>query len=124
DKQLRVLRQASEPGSVAHPPRGPHDVLGAGSSQKGASVERQEALGTRKIEDVVAQGTRTTVTIPAGTIGNERPMESVPERWFPPALQIVVLSRRTDPRFGETTYRVTKIKLAEPPAALFEPPAP
>jgi hypothetical protein len=85
-----------------------------------ANAQREESLGTREIEGISAEGTRTTVTIPAGAIGNERPIESVFERWFSPALRIVVLSRSSDPRFGTTTYRLTKISRAQPPAALFD----
>jgi hypothetical protein len=33
-----------------------------------------------------------------------------------------VYSRRTDPRFGETIYRLTNITRAEPDAALFQVP--
>jgi hypothetical protein len=80
----------------------------------------QASLGTRVIEGQTVEGTRSTVTIPAGAIGNERPIKSVSERWFSPELRIVVLSWRKEPRFGETTYRLTKITRAEPPAALFE----
>jgi hypothetical protein len=34
-----------------------------------------------------------------------------------------VLSRHSDPRFGETTYRLTNIVRGEPDRALFEVPA-
>lgn len=98
--------------------RGPSQV------QQTATGERTEALGTREIEGLVCEGTRTIVTIPAGAIGNERAIESVSERWFSRALRIVVLSRSSDPRFGETTYRLMKVTRAEPPPALFERPAP
>jgi hypothetical protein len=91
------------------------------------SVEMQEArteqLGTRDIEGVQAEGTRTTVTIPAGQIGNVAPIEIVSERWFSPELKTVVLSRRSDPRFGETTYRLERIVRTDPPAELFQVPA-
>lgn len=87
-----------------------------------AATTQEESLGTREIEGVVAEGTRRTVTIPAGAIGNERAIESVTERWFSPELQIVVMSRQRDPRFGETVYRLTNITRTEPPAALFELP--
>src|SRR5262249_61550126 len=76
-----------------------------------------------EIEGVTAEGTRVTVTIPAGAIGNLGPVEIVSERWHSAELQTVVLSRRTDPRFGETTYRLTNIVRAEPPAELFQVPA-
>ena len=70
-----------------------------------------------------AQGQRTTVTIPAGTMGNDRPLVTVSERWFSPELGVVVMSRHSDPRFGTSTYRLTGIDRREPPAAQFEIPA-
>lgn len=84
---------------------------------------KSESLGTRMIEGVEAEGTRTTTTIPAGEIGNEQPIEIVSESWYSPQLQTVVLSTHNDPRMGETTYRLTNIQLVEPLAMLFEPPA-
>jgi len=81
-----------------------------------------ESLGTRVIEGVVAEGTRTTITIPANTIGNERALEIVSERWYSPELQMEVLTRRNDPRFGETTYTLTSIQRSEPSPLLFEVP--
>jgi hypothetical protein len=82
-----------------------------------------ESLGTRAIEGVDAVGTRTTITIPAGEIGNERAIEIVNERWVSPELKVVVMSRNRDPRFGETTYRLTGITRGEPERALFEVPS-
>jgi hypothetical protein len=82
-----------------------------------------ESLGTRVIEGVEAEGTRSTLTIPAGQIGNEQPINIVSERWFSPALKVLVLSRQTDPRFGETTYRLTNITRAEPAPDLFIVPS-
>ena len=81
-----------------------------------------EHLGRQIVEGVVAEGTRSTTTIPAGQIGNELPLTIVSERWFSPELKVLVVSRRSDPRFGETTYRLTNIVRAEPPPDLFEPP--
>lgn len=82
-----------------------------------------EALGHQTIEGIDAEGTRSTTTIPAGDIGNEREMKIVSERWYSAELQTVVLSKRTDPRLGETTYRLTGISRNEPDHALFEVPA-
>jgi hypothetical protein len=81
-----------------------------------------EQLGTQVIEGVVAEGTRSTITIPAGTIGNEQPINVVLERWTSPELKVLVQSRQLDPRFGETTYRLTNIARAEPSPSLFEVP--
>ena len=85
--------------------------------------EVKEQLGKQTIEGVEAEGTRTTVTIPAGEIGNERAIEIVSERWYSPELQLVVMTRHSDPRFGETTYKLTNINRAEPAKSLFEVPS-
>lgn len=84
---------------------------------------RTEDLGEQNIEGVSAHGTRTITTIPAGAIGNERPIEMVYEKWFSKELQMVVYSKNTDPRFGEQTYRLTNINRTEPDPSLFQPPA-
>jgi hypothetical protein len=88
-----------------------------------AGQSKTESLGTQVIEGVTAEGKRVTRTIPAGQIGNERPLEITSEVWTSPDLQVVVLSKRSDPRFGETVYRLTDIKRAEPDHSLFEVPA-
>jgi hypothetical protein len=82
-----------------------------------------ESLGKQLIEGVEAEGTRSTITIPAGRIGNDRPLKIVSERWFSPVLQIVVLSKHSDPFAGENVYRLTKISRDEPPLTLFAVPA-
>jgi hypothetical protein len=84
---------------------------------------RTESLGKQTIEGIQAEGTRNVTTIPAGEIGNERPIEMVFERWYSPELQTVVMTRHTDPRFGETSYRLTNISRDEPARSLFEVPA-
>src|SRR5579883_800260 len=84
---------------------------------------KTEKLGTQTMEGVLVEGTRTTVTIPAGQIGNERDLSIVDERWFSPELQVTVMSKRSDPRMGETTYKLTNISRTEPARSLFEVPA-
>jgi hypothetical protein len=88
-----------------------------------ADNAKKEPLGTQMIEGLKAEGTRVTTTLPAGQIGNEQPISIVSESWFSPELKTVVMSRHTDPRMGETTYRLTNLKREEPPKSLFEPPA-
>lgn len=85
--------------------------------------EESEPLGKASIAGISADGTRTTTTIPANAMGNERPIDIVRERWYAPDLQIVLRSTQTDPRFGETTYEVTKIDRVEPSPLLFEVPS-
>ena len=82
-----------------------------------------ESLGTKAIEGVQAEGKRFTRTVPAGEIGNERPLVFVNEVWTSPELHAVVMSRHVDPQAGETVYTLTNIQLAEPDPALFSVPA-
>ena len=83
---------------------------------------RTEQLGVQNIEGIDAEGTRTVTTIPAGAIGNERPIEITYEKWYSNELQLVVMSKHNDPRFGEQTYRLTNIVRSEPDASLFTLP--
>jgi hypothetical protein len=82
-----------------------------------------ESLGTQTINGVSAQGTRTTRTIPAGEMGNEKPISIVKESWYSPDLQITVMTKRTDPRMGETVFQMTNIQKQEPAATLFQVPS-
>lgn len=100
-----------------------HDhAMGAGKRQNDADVTTA-SLGTQTINGVAAEGTRTTRTIPAGAIGNEKPIVIIVERWYSADLQIAVKTSRTDPRSGETIMQLTNIQRAEPEASLFQVPA-
>lgn len=91
-----------------------------------ARAERRgegESLGEQTFDGVRATGTRFTHTIPAGEMGNDRPMVSVVERWHSPELQVLVRSLTKDPQAGETDYRLTGVKRGEPDKALFQVPA-
>jgi hypothetical protein len=84
--------------------------------------KKVEPLGKKMIEGVEAEGRRSIVTIPTGEIGNTLPIEIVDENWYAPDLQILVMTRHSDPRSGETTYRLTNIKRNEPDRSLFGVP--
>jgi hypothetical protein len=75
------------------------------------------------MDGVEVEGTRRKSTIPAGEIGNEKPIDVVSERWYSKELQTVVMSRHDDPRMGETRYRLTHLTRGEPDRALFEVPS-
>jgi hypothetical protein len=81
-----------------------------------------EDLGTLSQNGVPAQGTRATMTIPAGKIGNNRDIRVVNERWYSNELQMMVKSVNSDPRFGTTTYQLTNILRANPDLGLFQIP--
>jgi hypothetical protein len=81
-----------------------------------------EDLGSQTMEGVLVNGVRTTRTIPAGQIGNEKSITIVTEVWTSPELKTVVYSKRSDPRMGEQTFRLTNIVRAEPSPSLFAVP--
>jgi len=84
---------------------------------------KSESLGKRMIEGVNSEGTRNVVTIEAGAIGNDRAIQSTTERWFSPELQTIVLTKHSDPRTGEETFKLTNVSRSEPPPYLFQVPA-
>jgi hypothetical protein len=82
----------------------------------------EESLGSQVVNGVMADGKRLTMIIPAGDMGNDRPIQTVIESWYSPELHLTVLYKRTDPREGDETTQYTGIKRAEPNASLFQVP--
>jgi hypothetical protein len=91
------------------------------NSAKGDVVK--EDLGEQTVEGILAKGSRTTTTIPAGALDNEQPIRIVSEEWFSQELQVLVMTKHSDPRVGDTTYRLVHISRTEPDKSLFELPA-
>jgi hypothetical protein len=142
EKKVHVVRKVIKHRSDAEPDEIQHDVtvttdagpdsgplwveefdLDESHAPFAASRIDKQELGSRQMEGVEAEGTRDTLTIEAGAIGNERPIEIVSERWYSKELQVVMQSTRKDPRVGETTYRLTDVVLGEPDPSLFEVPS-
>jgi hypothetical protein len=98
-------------------------VTGGITGPGDAKDVKTEQLGKMYIEGVQAEGTRTTTTIPAGDIGNERPINIVDERWYSPDLQMTVMTKHSDPRAGETNFALKNINRSSPPPNLFEVPS-
>jgi hypothetical protein len=116
---------------VAHldgpPPAAPQAAMGIMVQKMDVGVDQgkvtTEDLGTQTMEGVDVTGVRTTRTIPAGEIGNDRPISIVTEVWTSPDLKTIVYSKRTDPRMGEQTFQLTNIVRQEPDASLFTVPS-
>jgi len=121
-KTAKASQTASPPGSLHLP-----DSNGtAVRPERPPSQRRQvirESLGTQVMEGLNVEGTRVTSTIPAGLFGNERAFSVSVETWYCPDLHIVVLRKRSDPRNGDTVYRLTDIRRVQPDAALFQVPS-
>lgn len=134
-KQLRIAIEGTKPGpdgkqyrvfpvtEQVMEKRQMEAGMGMGWLDSKNPAARNEALGKQTIEGVEAEGTRSTVTIPAGKIGNELPIDIVNERWYSPELQVIVMTRHIDPRFGENSYKLINITRGEPARELFEVPA-
>lgn len=90
---------------------------------QGGADDKVQTLADQTIEGVVAHGKQVTTTIPAGTIGNDQPIVITSETWYSPDLQTVVLSKRNDPRIGESVMSVTNIQRGDPSPSLFQVPA-
>jgi hypothetical protein len=93
------------------------------STRAGAIAEvKQTALPDESIEGVNCEHLLETQTIPAGSIGNERPIIITSETCASPDLHLLLMRKRIDPRYGNTLYRLTEIRRTEPDASLFRIP--
>ena len=87
-------------------------------SKKSATTQ----LGSKDFDGVRADGKSVSYTIPAGEIGNKNPIIISTETWTSPELQVVVYSKHSDPRAGDSIYRLANVRRGEQPAALFAIP--
>ena len=113
----REFRPRNAERVAPHPPEGP-------AAEPWDAGERVESdLGQQLINGVTAKGKSVTRTIAAGAIGNAQPIVEKTETWTSPDLQVVVLSKRSDPRIGQMTYALSNIQRTEPNTALFQVPS-
>ncbi|MFG5409371.1 hypothetical protein ABXN37_16295 [Piscinibacter sakaiensis] len=130
--ELRVLRVDGEvvhssitrrggAADAAEAGRAASELRAAGAGPRGPGV--RTPLPARDIEGQRAQGERTTWTLPAGAVGNERPIQLTREVWTSPELGLTLLSTDHDPRSGETRYRLSGLTRGEPDPALLRVPA-
>lgn len=80
-------------------------------------------LERKTLEGVTVEGRKTTATIPAGQVGNEQPLTIVSEEWRSTDLNVLVMTHHSDPRTGESSYRLINIIRAEPDRSLFMVPS-
>jgi hypothetical protein len=110
-------------GAAANDPQPPSTFMQKRLTTVEEGENTTENLGSQIMEGVQVTGVRTTRTIPAGQIGNDRPISIVTEVWTSPELKTLVLSRRDDPRMGEQTSKLTNIQRGEPDPSLFTVPS-
>jgi len=121
-RQVFVTQSGAAQVPDAPPPPPAIAMVKSLGSEEHAEVTTED-LGTETMEGLLVTGTRTTRTIPAGEIGNEKPISIVTEVWTSPDLKTIVYSKRSDPRMGEQTFKLANIVRAEPDASLFTVPA-
>jgi hypothetical protein len=112
-----VRLESPPPPVTPVPPASP--TLNAAKSKDGA-VKRERV--TQTYEGLRIDVDRSVETIAADTIGNSRAIESISERYYSPDLKMNVFTRRSDPRSGESTYRMVDVKRSEPEISLFRVP--
>lgn len=114
--------------SPLHTPHAPPAGATAGGRRGAeASVARPNVVTTKlaqaSVNGVIATGTQHSESIPAGTIGNARPIQTSRQIWESVELKVPVKITSADPRFGSSQMDLTNIVQAEPSASLFVVPA-
>lgn len=124
DTAAKTARQMTMPNF-----RGGNFAFGGNRPGRGANAIANdpnvvtETLPMQTINGVQATGTRVTRTIPAGQIGNAQPIQIVHETWLSPDLEVPVMVKVSNPRFGTRVTQLTNITRGEPDPALFQVPS-
>lgn len=123
-KQVMIYR-AEGPG-----PGGPgpdvffnEEIVRKVGPDSGEAAPKSETLGDQTIDGIHVTGTRMTHVIPAGKMGNEKPITVTSERWYSPELKATISTKHDDPWAGELKTDLKNINTAEPDASLFSVPA-
>jgi len=95
----------------------------AGPLAHGTSYLSRESLGTDVIDGLPVMGTRETITINAGVLGNSEALITTKEYWYSADLEINLLTTRKDPRQGTQIIHVVDLSRSEPDPSVFEIPA-
>jgi hypothetical protein len=73
---------------------------------------------------LAVEGTRQTLSAPAGVYDNHNPINIALETWVSPELKVAIFSQRDNYTGGNRrTTRLTEITRAEPDPALFHLPS-
>ena len=130
-QEVRVIRVETPPGALG--PLAPMSPLPPAvamrieplilNGQLSGQDGQPDNLPPREIDGLKVTGSRATRTIPAGKIGNEKPIVISREVWTSPDLKVTVSTQTKDPRSGEQNYQLRNIRRAEPDAALMRVPA-
>jgi len=93
-----------------------------GPFDNGKRTLARESLGNDVMDGINVVGSRETVTISAGVIGNSQALAITREFWYSPELQVNLAITRKDPREGTQVVRVQEVSRSEPDPNLFRVP--
>jgi hypothetical protein len=122
-KVVQAVHQPVRPPVAPPSPELVRQQKAANRQEQARTGSRSENLGTRSVDGVLCDGSRTVRIIPAGEEGNDLPIEELDELWIARDLGLAMLRIDDDPRTGRNTVEVVDLKMAEPDASLFAPPA-
>lgn len=94
--------------------------VGPGGNEPAPATEE---LGDQTIDGIHATGKRMTTTIPAGKMGNDKPIVVTSEQWYSADLKATVMTKHSDPWAGELKTELSNVNTAEPDASLFTVPS-
>jgi hypothetical protein len=69
----------------------------------------QGPLEHKTIGRTRGEGRRNSTVIARGSIGNEQPIKITSEEWTSTDLKVLVLTHHSDPRMGDSSYRLINI---------------
>jgi hypothetical protein len=94
-------------------------LMPAGPFDQGRQLLVRDSLGQQSIGDLATIGTRETITVSAGTFGNDRPLTLTREFWYSPDLKTNLAVTRSDPRLGTFNIHLNVQSRDEPSPDLF-----
>ena len=83
----------------------------------------RDSLGTQTMDDLPVTGTKETVTIAPGTIGNDKEVVSTREFWYSPDLKTNLAVTRIDPHNGTQAIHLLVQSRSEPEPSVFAIPS-
>jgi hypothetical protein len=130
--RTNVSPQTAPAGAIAALPPQAAGVLGGvgggvGTVAPGLTAGRMEPprrsktekLDPQVFDGILAEGQRQTMTIPAGSQGNDRDINVVTEMWTSPDLHMIIYRKSSDPRSGDSIMHFNNLSRNEPDPQLF-----
>jgi hypothetical protein len=91
-----------------------------GPFDQGRRYLSRENLGTQSIQGLDVVGTRETISIQPGTMGNDQLITMSREFWYSPDLQTNLSVIRKDPRTGTEAIQLANLSRGEPDPSVFK----